>query len=41
MSEYQFETLAKLIAQAVKEFYKDPENLKKFEEWRKLNEGKH
>ncbi len=31
--------LAKSLVSACKEFYSDPQNVKKFEEWKKRNEG--
>jgi len=35
LSDYQMESLAKEILEAFKRFYSDPQNVKKFEEWKK------
>lgn len=34
-TNYQSKMLGRAVARSVKEFYKNPENLRKFEEWRK------
>lgn len=48
MTDEQIQSIAQMTAQCVKEFYKDLDNLKRFEEWLKLldrgvgdNESKH
>ena len=35
LSDYQVERLAKATLDACKKFYSDPQNVKKFEEWKK------
>ena len=37
LSEYQTEQLAKTLLEACQRFYSDPENIKKYEEWKKKN----
>ena len=37
LSEYQTEQLAKALLEACQRFYSDPENVKKYEEWKKKN----
>ena len=39
LSETQMKIFAKSLADCVVEFYKDPENVKAFEEWKKNNEN--
>jgi len=39
LSEIQMKIFAKSLADCVVEFYKDPENVKAFEEWKKNNEN--
>jgi len=39
LSEIQMKIFAKSLADCVVEFYKDPENVKAYEEWKKNNEN--
>lgn len=39
LSETQMKIFAKSLADCVVEFYKDPKNVKAFEEWKKNNEN--
>jgi len=39
LSETQMKIFAKSLADCVVEFYKDPENVKAYEEWKKNNEN--
>lgn len=35
ITDYQLKMLGRAVSRSVKEFYKNPENLRKFEEWQK------
>ena len=39
LTDNQVNDLARSVAWAVKKFYEDPENVKKFEEWKKEREN--
>ena len=41
LTEYQKESLAKAVYEAAQRFYSDPENVKKYEAWKKEREGKN
>lgn len=39
ISQFEMDRLSRTLITAMEEFYSDPENLKRFEEWKQSKEG--